>query len=183
MAIFTYPIMKTKTEPIDFYRIIGERIKKFPTIRIGRTTEQFLQKEVVSRIGVADMNGLRDRFEGQRFLDNHRARLFASIAVREFIGETIRTQTLKLLEENNNFITINERRYEILTLPFGTLPQFKRENYNDPIVLVFQRDMFSMCIVGILEPDEIFNEKNYVTNNSNREFVAFDKIRDVTHGF
>lgn len=175
--------MKAKTEPTDFFRIVGERIRKFPTVRIGRTTEQLLQKEIVKRMGVTDMNALRDRFEGQQFLENHRSRLFANLAVREFLGEPHRSRTLELIEENDNHIEINGRRHEVVSIPFGALPQFKRDDYPNPVILVFQRDIFSMYIFGIIEPEDIVDENNYVTNSSSREFIAFDKIKEVSNGF
>ena len=174
--------MSLTIENADFYRIIGERIKDFPCVRVGRTMEQLLQKEVVKQIGVADMNALRDRFEGQQFLDNHRSRLFANLAVREYLGENIRRRELNLIDENENFIFIRGVQVEILVTPFGSLPQFKRESYPFPVLIIFQRAQFTFYISGILERIEILNESNYMNKNSNPVFTSFDKLKTLESG-
>ena len=163
----------------DFFKIVGERIKDYPQIKVGRTAEQFLQKAVLMRMGLTDMNALRDRFEGQSFLDKHRSRLFSNLAVREFLGEVVRMRSYKLVEENENYIIHNGHKYEIIVAQFGTLPQFKRTDYKNDIILVFQRDLFWIHIVGIINPEEATNPENFVVRNNYNEFVAFDKAKSI----
>ena len=163
----------------DFFKIVGERIKDYPQIKVGRTAEQFLQKAVLMRMGLTDMNALRDRYEGQSFLDNHRSRLFSNLAIREYLGEIVRMRSYRLVEDNENYIDFKDSRYEIIVAQFGTLPQFKRSEYKKDIILVFQRDLFWIHIVGIIESEEAINPDNFITRGNYKEFVAFDKAKRI----
>ena len=120
----------------NFYKLVGVRLNQLPQIRISRVIEQVLQEAVIARLGLTGMGELRDRYEGQAFLDSHRTRLFSNIAIREHFGEIVRSRPLKLIEEEDNFIEREEVRYKVIVAQFGQLPLIKIDRINSDVIIV-----------------------------------------------
>ena len=163
----------------DFFIKVGERIKTFPQIKISRTVEQYLQKATLMKLGLNNINALRDRYEGQSFLDRNRSRLFSNLAVREYLGEIIKGDSYRLLDENENIVIHKKNRYQIFTTPFGELPLIKDVKYKSNAILVFQRDIYSMQIAGVLEVKELNNKDNFRRKGNYLEFIGFDKVKPL----
>lgn len=172
-------LVKKKLIVSDFFIIVGERIKTYPQIKISRTVEQYVQKAVLMKLGLTNINALRDRYEGQSFLDRNRSRLFSNLAIREHLGEIIKRDSYTLLDENENIIIHNKSRYRIVTAPFGELPLMKNIEHKISAILVFQRDIYSIQIAGVASIEILNNKANYRRKGNYLEFIGFDKIQPL----
>ena len=163
-----------------FFNLVGENIRSYPQVKIGKTIEQFVQKAVLMRLGMTDLNALRDRYEGQSFLEKHRSRLFGNLAVREYRGEIIRSRSFKLIDDDENLVTLSDVPHKIQVCQFGEMPIMKSpQDVSRPIVLVYQRDIFWIHILGIISTDDAKNLDNYVKRGNYYEFEAFDKLESL----
>ena len=163
----------------DFYKLLGERYNEFPQIRISKYLEDSLQKEVVKKLGLTGMGALRDRFDGQLFLDKNRARLFSNLALREYLGESINIRNEKLIDENKKYVVFKEKKYQILVFQFGQLPRINSVEISTDVILVCQRDKFANSIIGIVSEKSIKDKNNLKRNDNYFDFIGFDKIEEI----
>ena len=161
----------------NFFSLIGERIRLYPQIKIGKTVEVFLNKPVLMRLGLTNMNALRDRYEGQSFLDKHRSRLFSNLAIREYQGEIVRSRSFKLIDEDENIVNIKGQSYSIQVCQFGEMPLFKNiDNFKRPVILVYQRDIYWIHILGIISIENASEPSNYSKRGNYFEYQAFNNL-------
>ena len=162
----------------NFFSLLGENLKSYPQIKISKTAELFVQNAVLTRLGMSNLNALRDRYEGQSFLDKHQSRLFANLALREHHGEVIRRTSFKLIDDEENCFSINGKSYDIIVCQFGELPVIKSPKaFNNPNILVYQRDIFWMYIIGIIDLDVLQDDRSYIKRSNLYQFQSFDKIK------
>tara|TARA_Y100000385_G_scaffold286921_1_gene349984 strand:- start:935 stop:1438 length:504 start_codon:yes stop_codon:yes gene_type:complete len=163
----------------NFYKLLGERFQEFPQIRIKRYLEDLLQKEVVKKLNLSGMGALRDRFDGQLFLDKNRSRLFSNLALREYFEEPIDIRNEKLLDENKKFIVFNDKKYQILVFQFGQLPRINSDEIKGDVILICQRDKFINSIIGIVSEENIKDKNNLKRNDNYFDFIGFDKVEKI----
>ena len=56
----------------EFFKYTGETILRSPNILIRRTDIHSIQDFCVSALGFKNINSVRDRYDGQRFMDSQR---------------------------------------------------------------------------------------------------------------
>lgn len=163
-----------------YYKVLGEKIVDCPQIKVSSATDNQIKDCVVEVVGVRDLGQLRDKFEGQAFLDDKLFKLQAYNACLNYLGKPLPKISKDYIE---NFKPIIRSENEILVMvPFRveTLPNMRIMEYKQPRIFVLHKGGFMYSIMGIASLDVLNNKSNYTNIDSSGltgDFIGFDKLK------
>ena len=149
-----------------------------PQIRMRNSVTNKIKNSVVKSLQLRDLGQLRDRFEGQSYLDQQISKLHSFNAALNYLG-------LPLPEINEqyvkNFKPIIKNKGEILVVVhfnFDSLPRMKIMDYKKPRIFVLCNSELIYYIIGIASVKVLNDKLNYTNIDSKRkegDFIGFDK--------
>lgn len=147
-----------------------------------------IQNLAVKKLGLRDLFQLKDRFDGQAYMDNLMIKIFSLYIVSKTID--INSTNFDDLESiiNDDFtrVEFENKYYRIIPFYFGTLP-IVYPTITDPIIFcAIKNDFKSGICCGILNNFQFTNETIFlpryrVTSVEAKKFIGFDKLINVTH--
>jgi len=168
---------------IDLYRIFNERFSNCTYIKINKYLEKIIQNEVVKILDVRDIGELRDRYEGQNFLDNKVNRVFAFLVASDYLEIPRPKVDFDFVKSVKKVIQTEEKKYVIHPFDLGTYPIFEKKEYLVPRLLLVKKDMYSYMVIGVLETDVMNNPKLFKTiKKSKNDFLElhdFELIKEL----
>lgn len=163
----------------EFFKYTGEAILKSPNILIRRRDIIAIQDICVSSLGYRNINAVRDRYDGQRFMDNQIRKIGSLYALCDYFDLTKPVLSEVLLANINPLIEIGEKKYQILTSDFGTLPSANNLNSNHDVIVTCRRDDVYFLIIGVLAKSKINDTTCFKTNAVGKTFIGFKSLEAI----
>lgn len=159
-----------------FVKHLAPFIRDFPQVTLSRRVELDVQNHCIDLLKLKNIGELRDRFEGQKFLDNALNKI-SSYQVCASIFNLNEISIDEILKMKKLIVEIKGINYEILVFQFGELPQIiSSEN---PIVFVLKKDQQTYSVCGFASIDVMKDEKNYSFEKGKKFFSGFKKLSPV----
>ncbi len=140
-----------------------------------------IQNVVVKKLGLQNINQLRDRFEGQKFMDQVMLLMTGIYVLEKSLNADIIIQKgFPFGRENQNIITIGNKSYHLIVSYFGYLPSIVIQPKLPLVFCGIRTDFKNGIFYGFLNTfdlndQEIFTKKNIGLFNS-YEFFGFDSL-------
>ncbi len=132
-----------------------------------------IEEMALNYLGLQDMYQLRDRFEGNLYLQNFKNRVLSIKAVEYYLSKEI--VDWKEIKEKPNLIfkrnITAQISYEVVPFTYDAFPKIGCP-FQYPVICVFIRNDKSVYITGILT-EEVFNTSKYFEDNL--RFGSIDK--------
>ncbi len=161
-----------------YYKYIGNKIINFPQIKMSNLVTNKIKESVVEVLGLRDLGQLRDRFEGQAYLDQQIFKLHSYNASLNYLGLKIPEISKDYIE---NFKPIIKRKNDMLVVvpfKFETLPRIKIMDYKQPRIFVLCNSERNYTIIGIASVEVLNDKSNYINLDSKGkigDFIGFNK--------
>ena len=160
----------------DFILKIGSEIRSMPKYEVGRSKRIKFQEFVVEFLGVKDLGKLKDRFEGQYFLDNSWKKLCALDAINQYLNLPEVDYTKLNLRDFQPTIKIANEDYHIICSEFGEFPVLYNEDQYS-YVIVYQKNNLEYLIHGIITSKELaLNDVVEVSGLGKRVLRGIEKV-------
>ncbi len=168
---------KIESEPDsrEFLKYAVSFLNDIQFIQISSVIKREVHDIAVLQLGVKDLNKLRDRYEGQAYLD----KLMIKVCSLFLIEKKTNTNLIAFEEiknKNSDFtlITYKGKRYRIIPFIFGSLPIFRMDISNDIILCAVRNDFKSGIVCGIIESKKL-SKKSFlkVEGTSHNNFGKF----------
>jgi hypothetical protein len=156
-----------------FVKYLAPFIRDYPQITLSRRFELEIQTYCMKLLGVKDMGELRDRYEGQKFLDNLLSRVSGYFVCANFLGASELTLE-EILGKDKLSFNINGVSHSIFVFNFGELPQINQVDL--PMIFILKKDNQTYSFCGIASIDVLKNETNFTTDNGKTYFTGFQKL-------
>jgi hypothetical protein len=127
-------------------------------------------------LNVKNMGELRDRFEGQKFLDNAISKVSSFLACCNLLKLDIPSIEV-ILKMDKPIIEIDKVKYTLIVFEFGELPQI--ESSDNPSILVLKKDKLTYSICGIASEEIMKNSANYTVDKGRRFFTGFENLIEL----
>ncbi len=163
----------------EFFKYTGESIIKSPNILIRRRDIIAIQDICVKSLGYRNINAVRDRYDGQRFMDNQIRKIGSLYALCDYFDLTKPVLSEVLIANTNPLIEIAGKKYQILTSDFGTLPSANNLTANYDVIVTCRRDDVYFLIIGVLPKTKINDESYFKTNAVGKTFIGFKSLQDL----
>lgn len=168
-----------------FLKNVGEFLKDYPQVRLTRSDEILIRNSSMQCLGLDNVNHLRDRFEGQAFLDKTLKNIGALFACQKHLNIGISDLSELNLRDFSPRIKINDKTLLINVFNFGELPFIDlNDNNNNPTIFVIQKDKLTFMICGFAESEFIRDnliESTEATSSSKnfKSFVGFKELQSI----
>jgi hypothetical protein len=159
-----------------FVKHLAPFIRDFPQVTLSRRIELDVQNYCIDFLKLKNIGELRDRFEGQKFLDNALNKVSSyQVCISTFSLNEISIDNI--LKMKKSIVEIKGMNYEILVFHFGELPQIPSNE--NPIVFILKKDQQTYSVCGTASLDVINDEKNYSVEKGKKYFSGFKKLSPV----
>ena len=144
-----------------------------------------VQESAINKLGLKNINQLRDRFEGQAFMDKKTLIFVGLFTLEKYLNSTFIQSPLNL-EESQDLCKIKykEKTYRIVPFIFGRLPILTNECKEPLIFCAVQPNFKSASIYGVLK-DYNFSDNNLFSNKTNNpinigfKFIGFNSLENL----
>ena len=161
----------------DFFSLVGTRYTEFPQIKLNRTTEVLIQELVLKKLRLRDLNALRDKYEGQAYLNNQTERICSKLAAMSFFNIPKKEISINWLRSGPLIIEYQNVSYSIVTTKFGNLPKLDYFSPDHDSLLLYVKDKLVFSCIGILRKEDIIRIKE--ANNREQLFVDFTLAKQI----
>jgi len=148
----------------------------------------FIEELAKKQLKVADINKLRDRYEGIDFLYNLKKRFYTLFALENMTG-------LKIVQKEKNpdsflkdIIVFKKKKFQIVCFEFGEIPTFEVPVVNDILFSIVKNESeIFICGYGDAKMvnENIINSKNVsaVSKKQNVYFNGIEKLKKIEDVF
>ena len=164
----------------EFFKHTGESIIKAPNILLSRRQIASIQEFCTSALGFKNINSVRDRYNGQRYMDNQIRKIGSLYAIADhfnldkpILGDT-------LISNPNPLINLNGKDYQILSSDFGELPNASNLFPNYDVIVTCRRDDVYFVIIGFLDKKLIADKKLFKENAIGKSFIGFKSLQPLS---
>jgi len=168
-----------------FIKYTGEFLRDYPQISLNKTDEILMRNSVFEFLGLENINQLRDRFEGQVFLDKTVRNYGGLIACQKFLDIPITALSKINLRNFQPKVKINSTTYNVHVFDFGFLPAITEEESNFPTLFVIKKETLTFSLCGYADTSTIKN--NLVTSqgdtsspNGFKNFIGFKDLINIS---
>lgn len=151
-------------------------IRDFPQVTLSRRFELDIQNYCMKVLSVKDMGELRDRFEGQKFLDNALSKAASYFACANFLGLSDLSIEKVLVNDYLSF-EIDGYSHSMFVFNFGELPAIG--SIDSPLILVLKKDKQTFSICGTATVEVLNDEKNFIIEKGKRYFIGFQNLAKI----
>ena len=145
-----------------------------------------VEKIATNHLGVKDLFQLRDRFEGQAYMDNLLLKVSALYILEKETGLNLTDWDAIKWDKKADFtsIKIDKVKYRIIPFFYGSLPIIA-SSIKEPIIFCAIRSYFNHGIIcGILENYSFDDAEMFITKPSSskrklKKFIGFKFLKDL----
>ncbi len=147
--------------------------------------EEFAVRDsVLNSLGLKNLNQLRDRYEGQTFLDKTLKNYGGLVACQKHLNIKITTIDELNIKDFKPQIQGKNGIYDIKVFDFGSLPVLEFTTIRNPIIFVIQKDKSTFSICGYGDKEMILNNlvdsSNETVNSVNlKNFIGFSDLKPI----
>jgi hypothetical protein len=164
-----------------FIKYLAFKIRDYPQITFSQKFELEIQDFCIKRLNVKDIGKLRDRLDGQSFLNNAIKKISSYYACIRYFNQLHDGRSFKqIIDSHQLLIEYNRISYKILVFNFGEIPIITEINF--PIIFVVQKDNQKYSICGFADLGVLKDHSNYYTIRDQNHFIGFDKLQYITEG-
>lgn len=149
----------------EFFKYTGESVLRSPNISIRRTDIVSIQNFCVSVLGFKNINSVRDRFDGQRFMDSQLRKIGSLYALADYFEIEKPLLGDHLISDPNPIIKIKGVDYQIISSDFGILPSVNKLNHKIDAIVTCRRDDVYFLLLGVLKKEN-FDKKGVFKSNA-----------------
>lgn len=172
---------------MDDYRRFHKYAQEFflcEKINIPSSFRIKVEKMVIKKLGLQNINEVRDRFEGQAYLDKILLSMTSKYILNYYLTNETILDTDKIWNpEKQNIITIEETTYHLVPFYFGTLPKLTTQSNLPLIFCSIRTDFRAGSVFGFLKKYSINNENLFLINSSGLstkyEFIGFKNLEKL----
>ena len=168
----------------EFLKHTGEFLRQYPQIRLSMKEEFAVRDSVMHSLGLKNLNQLRDRYEGQTFLDKTLKNYGGLVACQKHLNITVTTIDDLNIKDFKPQIEGKNALYDIKVFDFGALPVLELKSIINPIIFVIQKDKTTFSICGYGDKDLVL--KNLVDSNNEtvnsvslKNFIGFSDLNPI----
>ena len=159
-----------------FVKYLAPLVRELPQVSLSRRVELEIQNHCMKLLNVKNMGELRDRYEGQKFLDNAISKVSSFLSCCNLLKlDNPAIEVILKMEKTN--IEIDQATYNIIVFEFGELPQIESSEY--PSILVLKKDKLNCSICGVASTDILKSDKNYSVEKGKRFFTGFENLIEL----
>ncbi|WP_411894101.1 hypothetical protein [Winogradskyella sp. A2] len=168
----------------EFLKHTGEFLRQYPQIRLSMKEEFAVRDSVLNSLGLKNLNQLRDRYEGQTFLDKTLKNYGGLVACQKHLNIKITTIDELNIKDFKPQIQGKNGIYDIKVFDFGSLPVLEFTTIRNPIIFVIQKDKSTFSICGYGDKEMILNNlvdsSNETVNSVNlKNFIGFSDLKPI----
>ena len=164
----------------EFFKHTGESIIKAPNVLLSRRQLVNIQEFCTSALGFKNINSVRDRFDGQRFMDNQIRKVGSLFAIADHFNLEKPVLGDTLISNPNPLINIKGKEYQILSSDFGELPNASNLLPNYDVIVTCRRDDVYFVIIGFLDKVLIADKKLFKENAIGKSFIGFKSLKPIS---
>jgi hypothetical protein len=155
-----------------------------PGVKIPSRIVTSVQDIALEHLGVSDIFRLRDRFEGQAYLD----RLLLKVLSLYVLEKTSITELLNIdfIRRNKDsdftLVAIGGQSFRIIPFIFGSLPIIDSSLKGRIILVAIRSDWKSGTMCGTIElsgDEKMFLPRSIAVNQSYRKFIGFGYLKGL----
>lgn len=167
-----------------FYTYAKEYIHS-ERINIPSSFKLQVQKLATKKLGLENINQVRDRFEGQAFMDKLMLVMTGKYVLECHLNKEITLNTGIIgRQENKNIVQIGSKEYHLVSFYFGTLPKIINVSNLPLIFCAIRSDFKNGSVFGVLNIYSL-NDKDLFSLKSNSmqssyEFIGFNKLEKLS---
>lgn len=168
----------------EFLKHTGEFLRQYPQIRLSMKEEFAVRDSVLNSLGLKNLNQLRDRYEGQTFLDKTLKNYGGLVACQKHLKIPVTSIEELNIKDFKPQIKGKDSTYDIKVFEFGLLPALELKSINNPIVFIIQKDKSTFSICGYGNKDLVL--KNLVDANNEtvnsvslKNFIGFSDLNPI----
>ncbi|MFS4430902.1 hypothetical protein [Chryseobacterium sp. S90] len=162
----------------DYIKYLLPYKKSFQTINLSRREVVALEKLVINHLKVRDMSELRDKFEGQAFLDNFLYKSIPIIGIQKYLKNTFIDFENISVDKFLSEITISDQIVNVVM--FGSnLPLIDIDN-NHPCIFIHSTENSTLQLCGYASSQVI---KDNLLNVKKYGFGSKETIKGNFYGF
>ena len=168
----------------EFLKHTGEFLRQYPQIRLTMNEEYAVRNSVLNSLGLKNLNQLRDRFEGQTFLDKTIKNYGGLVACQKHLNIPVTTIDDLNIKDFKPQIKGKNGLYDIKVFDFGALPVLDLNGIKNPLIFVIQKDKSTFSICGYGNMDLVLN--NLVDSNNEsvnsvslKNFIGFGDLKPI----
>lgn len=166
------------------FQLYADKFRHLEKISIPYSYILEIQKIAISRLGLNNINQLRDKFEGQAFLDKLLLSSTALFIFQKYLRTELNEEVEVINQEKNPTLVIyRNKTCRIIPFIYGTLPDISMV-FTEPLIFcAIQPDMRSGRVLGILESYKFDNVKLFNPDKSplvkSKKFIGFNNIMAI----
>jgi hypothetical protein len=150
-------------------------------IEIPSTLKTKIQTAVIEKLGLDNINQLRDRFEGQAYLNKSMLSLTSIYVLEKSLSKEIKLPSdFPFNSQNRHIVRIDEKSFHLVTSYFGNLPKIEIEPTLPLVFCGIRNDYKNGIFYGFLKNYEIENKELFHHKNtgliSGYEFIGFKHL-------
>ena len=165
-----------------FLENVGSLLSSYTNVRINRNDETAIKNACVNFLGLQNINQLRDRYEGQAFLDKTLKNVGGLIAcLKELQIDNIKVEDIDL-SDFRPIIKINDKNILVNVFNFGTLPTILDYENIETTIFVIQKETLNFLICGYAEPEYVkkyLSQSNGSSSCKNLDFTGFGGLSNI----
>ena len=160
----------------DFFKYVGDKLLNYPTISLSKSIELKITELVIKKLNLRDIGQLRDRFEGQAYLDNQILKISSYIALLKFFNKNVPEININHLKDEL-YIIYQKKKYEIIPTSTNTLPSLDINKVKNPAIVVIQKGSQNYSVAGFISLDMLSNNDNFRKKGLREsEFIGFNNL-------
>lgn len=152
-------------------------------VKIDYATVEWLKKIALKNLGLENINQLRDRFEGQLFLDNFLKRSFLEVAFEKYVGIKFIDKLKKETHKNYipSFIS-NDKIFSLFSYTKGQYPKISTKEFDFAIFGLVNLEARHVEIIGFLPKQEVvkYIQSESLSPLTSKDYLGMFKTFDKT---
>lgn len=143
-----------------------------------------VQSMVIKKLGFQNINQVRDKYEGQAYLDKIMLTMTSKYILKKyFANEMLIDFDTISSPEKQNIITIEETIYQLVPFYFGSLPNMTAQSNLPLIFCCIRPDFCNGSVYGYLNRYSMNNEDLFLIKSIgitiNYEFIGFKNLEKL----
>ena len=169
----------------EFIKYAGSVVSTKKNYPISTTFRVEVQNIAINHLGLKDIGQLRDRFEGQAYMDNLLLKVSALYVLEKALEKDIIDWDTIRWEKKADFtlIKLNSKKcYRVIPFFFGSLPIVSTTIKEDIIFCGIRLDFKNGIVCGILSDYKFENKNLFIDKMSSskrklKKFIGFSHLR------
>jgi len=159
-------------------KLLGESISTYPQFRLNRFQVEEMQQYCVKKLEVKDLGQLRDKYEGQAFLENIIRRVGAYIVALDFFNLPKPRLDYDFIDQFKPVIKIDDDKCVVVVFDSNSFPYFSTHELKKPRIFVYDLGELKFGVCGVADVNVLNDNLNFrPIGERTREFIGFDKLK------